>query len=63
MGAGAVALTAALLTVPSAPVSASDERRVEIVRIGGGARLGVGLEDVKPGDVARLALRTSAGRW
>lgn len=60
-GAGAVALTAALSTVPSAPVSASDERRVEIVRIGGGARLGVGLEDVKPEDVARLGLADERG--
>lgn len=60
-GAGAVALTAALLTVPSAPVGASDERRVEIVRSGGGARLGVGLEDVKSDDVARLGLADERG--
>jgi serine protease Do len=60
-GAGAVALTAALLTVPSAPVSASDKGRVEIVRIGGGARLGVGLEDVKSEDLARLGLGDERG--
>lgn len=60
-GAGAVALTAALLTVPSAPVGASDERRVEIVRIGGGARLGVGLDDVKSEDLASLGLGDERG--
>ncbi len=60
-GAGAVALSAAFLTVSSAPLSASDKRRVEIVRIGGGARLGVGLEDVKSEDLARLGLGDERG--
>jgi len=65
-GAGAVALTAALFTVPSARVSASDERagdksRVQVVRIGGGARLGVGLEDVKSEDLTRLGLHDERG--
>ncbi len=60
-GAGAVALAAALMTVSSAPVSASDKRRVEILRIGGGARLGVVLEDVKSEDLGRLGLSEERG--
>lgn len=65
-GAGAVALTAALFSVPSAPVGADDEgagtkSRVQVVRIGGGARLGVGLEDVKSEDLTRLGLDDERG--
>ena len=60
-GAGAIAVAVALATVSSAPVSASDQRRVEIVRIGGGARLGVGLEDVTSEDLTRLGLSDERG--
>ncbi len=61
-GAGVLALAAALSTASSAPVSAGDKtRRVEIVRIGGGARLGVALEEIDAADVGRLGLREERG--
>ncbi len=65
VGIGALAAAAALATVHGG-VRADDEvdapRRVEVVRFaGGGARLGVVLEDVRAEDVARLKLAEERG--
>ena len=65
VGIGALAAAAALAAV-SGGVRADDEddarRRVEVVRFaGGGARLGVVLEDVRADDVARLKLAEERG--
>lgn len=67
-GGGVVGLAAvaAVLSMVNAGVRADDEdgtsRKVEIVRFaGGGARLGVMLEDVGPDDVTRLKLSEERG--
>jgi membrane-associated protease RseP (regulator of RpoE activity) len=67
-GVGSVGLAAAgaLLAMVSSGVRADDDedasRKVEVVRIaGGGARLGVALEDVRTEDVARLKLAEERG--
>jgi serine protease Do len=66
VGIGALAAVAAALAAVSGGVRADDEkdagRRVEVVRFaGGGARLGVVLEDVRADDVARLKLAEERG--
>ena len=66
VGIGAVAAAVAVLALLNGRVRAEDEdekaRRVEIVRFGGGgARLGVVLEDVRADDVARLKLPEERG--
>jgi serine protease Do len=65
-GVGIGALAAAALATVHGGVRADDEavapRRVEVVRVaGGGARLGVVLEDVRAEDVARLKLAEERG--
>jgi serine protease Do len=68
-GAG-VAIAVAVLAVASLGAAGGgmaydddgkDERRVEVIRIGGGARLGVVLDDVGADDVARLKLGEERG--
>jgi len=66
VGIGALAAAAAALAAVNGGVRADDEddapRRVEVVRfVGGGARLGVVLEDVRADDVARLKLAEERG--
>jgi serine protease Do len=66
VGIGALAAAAAALATVHGGVRADDEvdapRRVEVVRVaGGGARLGVVLEDVRAEDVARLKLAEERG--
>lgn len=66
VGIGALAAAAAALATVHGGVRADDEgdgpRRVEVVRFaGGGARLGVVLEDVRAEDVARLKLAEERG--
>ncbi len=66
VGIGALAAAAAALATVHVGVRADDEvdapRRVEVVRFaGGGAHLGVALEDVRAEDVARLKLAEERG--
>ena len=66
VGIGALAAAAAALAMVHGGVRADDEvdvpRRVEVVRFaGGGARLGVVLEDVRAEDVTRLKLAEERG--
>ncbi len=66
VGIGALAAAAAALAMVHGGVRADDEvdvpRRVEVVRFaGGGARLGVVLEDVRADDVTRLKLAEERG--
>lgn len=66
VGIGALAAAAAALATVHGGARADDEvdapRRMEVVRFaGGGARLGVALEDVRAEDVARLKLAEERG--
>jgi S1-C subfamily serine protease len=62
IGAAMVAMCALALAIPA--VRAQDDeagRRVEVIRFGGGARLGVVLEEVGSADVSRLKLAEERG--
>jgi serine protease Do len=64
VGLGAAMVTAGALALAIPGVKAQDtepQRHVEVFRFGGGARLGVVLEDVRPDDVARLKLADERG--
>jgi serine protease Do len=62
VGIGVLSLVAAGLAIHAPSVRAGEERRAKVVEIGGGgAFLGVFLEDVGPEDLARLKLNEARG--
>lgn len=58
---GLAAVGAALLAAGSSPVAADEQRRVEVLRHLGGARLGVAVDDVRADDLSRLKLTEERG--